>query len=376
VKPYWHPLSTVLIAEPRCWATDALLRLLLRSTGQARVLYAGDRMWPALRHGQPVVVRAVRTAPAPGAVVLALPDGLPDLLRVVAVDGSRIALAADADPGTVVELPVDAVLAVAVGGERRGPRAPRLLRMALDLDEAWCGTQDAAASDDPATTVRAKYDDQAPHYARGGLEVKPALLERVREHVSPGGRVLVVGSGAGTECIALARRGYRVTGIDFAPRMIDMARAAAADADVDVTLVRADVRSWRPEPSSLDLVLFTYDVYSFLPGSESRVRVLRGLRSALAAGGVVLLSARRVADPWSRLVLTIEWLAALRRGRDGEWGDSHTRWIGGDGRIGRSFVRVFTERELAREAALAGFRAEAWSQGHAVLRPAGSQLRV
>ena len=53
---FWHPLSTVLLTQPPCLATPVLLRMLLAAEGSAELLYAGDRMWPALSHGDCVTV--------------------------------------------------------------------------------------------------------------------------------------------------------------------------------------------------------------------------------------------------------------------------------------------------------------------------------
>ena len=49
---FWHPLSTILLADPRCYASAVVLRMLLDSEGETRLIYAGDRMWPALAHAR------------------------------------------------------------------------------------------------------------------------------------------------------------------------------------------------------------------------------------------------------------------------------------------------------------------------------------
>lgn len=62
------------------------------------------------------------------------------------------------------------------------------------------------------------------------------------------GRVLVPGCGAGREVAELARRGFEVTGLDYAPAAIERAGALVAelppDARARVTLVQADATTW------------------------------------------------------------------------------------------------------------------------------------
>ena len=47
----------------------------------------------------------------------------------------------------------------------------------------------------------------------------------------PGGRILEVGCGNGKTAVALAKRGYRVTGMDFSQKAIDICRELIMDAD-------------------------------------------------------------------------------------------------------------------------------------------------
>ncbi len=371
MTPVWHPLSALLLTDPPTYATPHLLRLVLRAEARPCVRYAGDRMWPALGHGA-----TVELAPPggntlrPGTVVVATPGGIPDLLRVVARDAAGgLRLAGDADPSPPVTARPEELLGVAVGRAGRIPSATvrRLRRAWLDLGEAWRGTPDAAA--DPAASVLRKYDTQAPFYARSGAaELEARLLQRIGPRVPAGGRMLVVGSGTGRECFRLAEAGWRVRGIDFAPAMVRAAREEAQRRGLDVEFTSGDVRKLRLDAGSLDGVLFTYDVYSFVPGARQRVALLLRLREWLAPGGVLFLSARRVRSVWERTVLSVQWLCSLRRG-EREWGRSHTRWVAPGGALERSFVQVFDPRRLRAEARRAGFRAGRWEGGHAVLEP-------
>jgi SAM-dependent methyltransferase len=354
-------------------ASPAVLRLVLAGEGRAEVVYAGDRMWPAIRHGQTLVVSPVHGAPpVAGDVVLAVDGGIPEVLRLAAVNGAS-ALTADADPGpSRPVMPRDLLGRIDRAPKRRAPSGS-LARALLDVYEAAAAEPDAAA--DPSKTVREKYDDQAVHYGRvDAAALEPALAARILGRVPRGARVLVAGSGAGREAFALEQLGFVVSGVDFSSRMIEAARAEAARRGSAVRFAAADLRTHDEADGSLGAVVFTYDVYSFVPGLGDREALLSRLHRWLGPGGVVFLSARRAQRPWDRAVLSLQWLARAARGRRGAWGDSHTRWLDASGNLRRSFVHVFTERRLDREAAAAGLRRVSWEGGHGLFEPrAGSQ---
>jgi SAM-dependent methyltransferase len=374
VTPFWHPLSTILLFEPRCFATDGLVRMLLNTEGRARLFYAGDRMWPTLEYGSSFTVSPAGDGTlSPGTVVLVSRADIPDLLRVASADGDAVTLTADSEPEANVVLSRDAVLGLAdlPSATPVGMRGS-FRRLSLDLREAWKGRPDAGV--DPAATVRDKYESQAAHYARLKTpEIDPRLLERFRERVPAGRSVLVVGSGAGRECFALAKAGWRVSGVEFAPAMVELSSKEAASRGLEIDFHRADIREHAAGERSRDGVLFTYDVYSFLPHRCERVRLLRRLRSGLRPGGVVFLSARRLRSLYDRLILGLQWLALQRTG-EWEWGDSHTRWIPNEGTLHRSFVHVFSPAQLRSEAAAAGFDMEPWENGHCVLTPSPTAM--
>lgn len=136
---------------------------------------------------------------------------------------------------------------------------------------------------------------QAEVWSKGNFDPIAAL---VTIHAAPllveyagirrGEKVLDVATGTGVAALAAARAGGTVTGIDFAPPMIERARANAELAEVkDVSFRTGDAESLSFPDGSFDVVLSQFG-HIFVPRPEvaaaEMVRVLRpGGRLALAS---------------------------------------------------------------------------------------------
>lgn len=372
MRSFWHPVSALYLPAMGAYATTNLTRMLLGSGGGAvELVYGGDRMWPAVSHGERLGVTAVGTEPPRrGEVVVVSFDAVTDLLRVAEpVREGRCLLRADADPGEGVVVGQDAILA-RTGLPRREVRAGSrsLRRLRLDLGEALGGDSSRSDETDPAGSVRTKYDLQAPYYAEvPGEAIDPGILREIRDALPRGGRVLVVGSGTGRECFSLAEEGFRVSGLDFSAAMVEQARRGARERNLELRFIVGDARTHQAEPGSMDGIVYTFDVFSFVPGAAHRIELLRKMRGWLSLRGVVFLSARRVSRLYERAILTAQWIR--RPGAGLGWGASHTRYLAPDGTLRRSFVHYFTSGRLRRETARAGFRMGDWTGGHVMLSP-------
>ena len=85
----------------------------------------------------------------------------------------------------------------------------------------------------PDTQVRAMFDRIARVYDRMNSVMTAGMHHRWRERavdlaqVGPGSRALDVATGTGDLAVELARAGAEVTGLDFAPAMLEIAREKA-----------------------------------------------------------------------------------------------------------------------------------------------------
>ena len=79
----------------------------------------------------------------------------------------------------------------------------------------------------------------------------PELLEFIATHKP--GRAIDIGCGTGTNVITLARSGWRVTGVDFAPRAISLAKRKIRKAGVAAELFVSDATTLRGISGPFDL---------------------------------------------------------------------------------------------------------------------------
>lgn len=133
---------------------------------------------------------------------------------------------------------------------------------------------------DEATAYQRDLNHERADYHRGRL----ATAERLLASVAPG-RVLDFGCGDGAFAIELAQRGFAVTGMDIAPKMVALAKSATAEIEFSVGGA-GDLKSL--EAGSLDGIV-SLNVLAYLTDREM-VDFWAGARHVLAPGGWLLLS--------------------------------------------------------------------------------------
>jgi SAM-dependent methyltransferase len=101
-------------------------------------------------------------------------------------------------------------------------------------------------------------------------------------------RILHLQCHLGLDSLSLARRGARVTGLDFSSNAVSFARELASSTSLDAVFVEADVDNVRSAVAGhFDLVYATWGVLCWIPDSR---RWFSNAASMLAAGGRVYLA--------------------------------------------------------------------------------------
>jgi SAM-dependent methyltransferase len=177
-------------------------------------------------------------------------------------------------------------------------------------------------------------------------------MAKVLALTKPAGKaVLDLCCGPGRCSIALAKKGFRVTGVDRTAYLLNKARAKARAAHVNVEWVRKDMRDFvRPGAFGLVINMFTSFGYfddeqedvtvlgnmfaSLRPGGacliemlgkERLAKVLQATTSSELPDGTVVVERHKIFDDWTRI--GNEWLI-LRNGRVKTFKFHHTIYSG------------------------------------------------
>ena len=107
-----------------------------------------------------------------------------------------------------------------------------------------------------------------------------------RAGVEPGMDVLDVACGTGNATIPAAKAGARVTGLDFAPRLLEIARERCADAMVEIDFVEGDAQEMPFPDASFDRVVSTFG-HMFAPDHE---RTAAEMKRVLRPAGAIAVA--------------------------------------------------------------------------------------
>jgi ubiquinone/menaquinone biosynthesis C-methylase UbiE len=141
--------------------------------------------------------------------------------------------------------------------------------------------------------IAARYDGLRPDQGLTDPAVRAAWRTLVESHLpDPPSAVLDVGCGTGSISLMLAEASYTVTGIDYAPGMIEVARAKATAANTSVAFDVQDGSSPDFPPASFDAIVCRQTLWA-LP---DRRAALSNWATLLRPGGRLILVEGRFAS--------------------------------------------------------------------------------
>jgi SAM-dependent methyltransferase len=141
------------------------------------------------------------------------------------------------------------------------------------------------------------FDGHAPVYmdncfTKNTLEEVDFLIKALR--LKRGALILDVGCGTGRHAVELARRGYKVTGVDISSGMLAEARKHADDAGVAVTFVHANAARMRLGRQFNAVICLCEGAFGLLGKQDDAIEqplaILRGVSRAMKPGARCLFT--------------------------------------------------------------------------------------
>lgn len=127
---------------------------------------------------------------------------------------------------------------------------------------------------------------EAPAVAQAVLDMHTASSKKTGscEKLS----VLDAGCGMGRISVELALLGADVTGVDIIEAELEAAREIAADEEVNIEFLNADLRSFKSE-KKFDLALNLYTSFGYCDTEAEDVQILKHIYDSLKPGGTFIL---------------------------------------------------------------------------------------
>lgn len=118
----------------------------------------------------------------------------------------------------------------------------------------------------------------------------PTIAEKLTliAGLKKGTAILDAGCGPGRISVELAKLGYDVTGVDLIQSELDAAKESADDEEVELNLVKADLRNFKSE-KKFDCAINLYTSFGYCATIEEDVQILKNIFDSLKENGFFVL---------------------------------------------------------------------------------------
>lgn len=128
------------------------------------------------------------------------------------------------------------------------------------------------------------YDEWADYICdiAGKFEMRPRII-------------LDLACGTGNSSLSLAKKGYRVIGVDLSPEMLDVAQKKAAAENIQLDLFEQDMRKLKlPDSFGIDMVVAYQDGLNYMLEDADLLEVLQRVYQVLNSGGLFIFDINSV----------------------------------------------------------------------------------
>lgn len=164
--------------------------------------------------------------------------------------------------------------------------------------------------------------------------------------------VLDLACGTGSTTLALARRGFKVTGLDLSGEMLRVAGEKARWEGLPAEFLQADMRDFEL-PAPVDLAVVFQDGLNYLPEKEDLVQAFCRVAAALRPGGFFIFDINGVeklprGNGEPAVVETPEFVLVYRSSfvREDTWEINVTGFVPAGGGLWRRFSETHRERVI------------------------------
>lgn len=179
----------------------------------------------------------------------------------------------------------------------------------------------------------------------------------------PGKAVLDLACGPGRFAMALAQRGYRVTGVDRTKFYLDKGREQARRAGVHVEWIQADMRDF-VRLQSYDLVLSMLTSLGYSDDKREDLRIIENMFRCLRPGGACVIDLMgkeilaRIGQPTTSEVFPDGTRSVVRHEVFDEWTRVRNEWMfirGGKAKVYRFHHTIYSGQEVRQLLEQVGF---------------------